>query len=150
MGLDMYLFKETYVGAEYKHRKVNLKIEGTVDGEEIKIDPEKVSTIRERVGYWRKANHIHKYFIDQCNKGKDDCREFLVSCAELDKLRGLCKTVLTNRDKEFAAKILPTCSGFFFGSTEYDESYYQGLKETIEIIDSLDLSNGDYFYRASW
>lgn len=30
MGLDMYLFKETYVGAEYKHR--NGKSVKTIEG----------------------------------------------------------------------------------------------------------------------
>ena len=47
---------------------------------------------------------------------------------------------------------LSPISGFFFGSTEKDEWYYNALEYTVETINSL-LANGDewqYYYRASW
>ena len=65
MGLDMYLNKRTYIGAEYEHRKVKGKIEIT-EGEEdkpINIQFNRVSEIIERVAYWRKANQIHKCLL---------------------------------------------------------------------------------------
>jgi len=63
----------------------------------------------------------------------------------------LCKRVIENKD--LAAIHLPTESGFFFGSTEYDDWYYQDLTETIEIIDkalTLDQSQWDFEYHSSW
>lgn len=50
--------------------------------------------------------------------------------------------------------ILPTSSGFFFGSTEYDEWYYQDLENTIkmcqEVIDETDWNTEVVIYTESW
>jgi len=46
---------------------------------------------------------------------------------------------------------LPTGSGFFFGSTNYDEYYFGDLNDTIGIITRCLESKFDYFeYQASW
>ena len=29
-------------------------------------------------GYWRKASAIHKWFVDNCQEGDDDCGTYLV------------------------------------------------------------------------
>jgi hypothetical protein len=55
-------------------------------------------------------------------------------------------------DPILAIELLPSRSGFFFGSTDYDEGYLEDLRHTIEIIDhalSLD-KEYDFQYRASW
>ena len=47
-----------------------------------------------------------------------------------------CDTVLkyenrdTNKAIELAKKHLPTCDGFFFGSQEYDEDYFESIKKS--------------------
>ena len=49
--------------------------------------------------------------------------------------------------------LLPTTSGFFFGSTNYDEMYMSDIRDTIEIIDralELNESDWDIYYRSSW
>ena len=56
-----------------------------------------------------------------------------------------CAKVLETK----CTSLLPTQSGFFFGSTEIDDYYYQDLEETIRIINSLN-PNGDYYYQSSW
>jgi hypothetical protein len=38
--------------------------------------------------------------------------------------------VMTN--KELAEELLPTANGFFFGSTDYDQWYYEDAKRTAE------------------
>jgi hypothetical protein len=56
-----------------------------------------------------------------------------------------------------AEDLLPTQSGFFFGSTEYDEWYIRDIQSTIDIIETL-LSernesgyiDGDIYYHSSW
>jgi hypothetical protein len=55
MGLDMYLTKKTYVGAEYEHRKVTGEVKILVDGVELPIKFNRISEISERVGYWEKS-----------------------------------------------------------------------------------------------
>lgn len=60
--------------------------------------------------------------------------------------------VITN--PELAQELLPTKSGFFYGSTEYDEHYIEDLKETIDQIDRvLETTNFDeeeICYSAWW
>jgi hypothetical protein len=85
----------------------------------------------------------------------DDCGTYFVSEEQLEELLELCKKVLDNN--ELAGELLPSTSGFFFGSTEYDEWYFSDLTHTVEIIESL-LSernedgylNGDIYYHSSW
>ena len=66
MGLDMYLYKKTYVKHWEHNGDNNYKVEVSKAGQPVKIDPKKVTYIVEEAGYWRKANHIHKYFVDKC------------------------------------------------------------------------------------
>ena len=55
-------------------------------------------------------------------------------------------------DTELAEELLPTQSGFFFGGTEYDQWYVQGLDETINQIEPLlqEEGDGEFYYQASW
>lgn len=147
MGLDMYLNKRVYVGAHYDHRKVEIKIEATENGVPIKIDPKKVSYVVEQAGYWRKANAIHGWFVRNVQDGTDDCQESYVSYEKLLELRNLCELVIKTKSTE----LLPPTSGFFFGSTDIDESYWDDLRETIKIISELAPDTEcDYYYSASW
>ncbi len=145
MGLDMYLEKEIYVGANYEHNNVNGVIDIKQDAIPIKIDLSKVNSITERVGYWRKANQIHKWFVNNVQDGEDDCKKYGVPFEKLLELKSLCEKVLQEKNPEH----LPPEKGFFFGSTEADEYYFGKIKETIEIIEALD-PEGEYYYRASW
>jgi len=70
----------------------------------------------------------------------------------LAELVHTCIKVLNNH--ALSEQLLPTTSGFFFGSTEYDEYYYGSLKELVdtlepELDEGLD-ENSHYIYRASW
>lgn len=182
MGLDMYLTKRTYVGGNYKHNEVAGSISITKGGKLLNIDLKRVSYISEEVGYWRKANHIHKWFVDNCGDGRDECQDMDVSEEQLRDLLKTCKEVIekcplevvgkemvnvleggefkqVEQDKkvvtnpEIAGELLPTASGFFFGSTEYDEYYFGDIQETVEIIENLleeGIENADIVYRASW
>lgn len=149
MGLDMYLHARRYLWSFDKERE-DSNIAETVR-ELVKI-PEtfEVKEIKVEAGYWRKANQIHRWFVNNVQEGKDDCGNYYVDRQSLIDLKELCNKVLANRD--LAPTDLPTESGFFFGNTTYDEWYYQDLTETIEIIDKA-LSLGqewDFEYHSSW
>jgi hypothetical protein len=152
MGLDMYLTKKIFIGAEYEHCKVKGKIEITTNDKPVKINFNKVSYIEESVSYWRKANAIHRWFVDNCQDGNDDCRTAYVSTEELQKLLSICKKIKEN--PKLAKKLLPPQEGFFFGSTKIDEGYFQDIDSTIEIIESILLEDketvGDFYYHSSW
>lgn len=123
--------------------------------------------IDEEVGYWRKANHIHNWFVENIQDGKDDCsyhRE--VTEDDLHELLDVCQRVLDSCemvdaklnvgtqysngkaipifedgqlvvDSTVAAELLPSVSGFFFGGTEYDSYYVEDIKKTINIINKV-------------
>ena len=100
-------------------------------------------------GYWRKANQIHEWFVKNCGGGERDYGLY-VSREDLQSLVDTCKEVLADKSK--AKELLPTASGFFFGSTEYDEYYFQDLKETIKIAERC-LKMPDrisFSYDSSW
>jgi hypothetical protein len=150
MGLDMYLSKKTYVKYWEHNGDNNYDVKVTKAGNPTNINPKKVSYIVEEVGYWRKANAIHQWFVDNCQGGVDDCRDAYVSRENLEQLLNLCKIVSIDNDK--AEQLLPTASGFFFGGTGYDEWYYEGINSTIEILEEA-LSDGDadeFSYHSSW
>lgn len=150
MGLDMYLSKKTYVKYWEHNGDDNYEVKVTKAGQPTKINPKKVSYIVEEVGYWRKANQIHQWFVDNVQSGVDDCRDAYVERDKLQELLNICKIV--SIDKSKAEQLLPTTSGFFFGNTEYDEWYYQDIQSTIEILEeALSDEEADHFeYHSSW
>jgi hypothetical protein len=153
MGLDMYLSKKTYVkqwdhqSPEEKYEVVVTKGGKPVDG----IKAKRVKYIEEEVGYWRKANQIHRWFVDNVQDGVDNCGDYYVSSETLKELLDVCKKV--QADHSLADTLLPSASGFFFGNTDYDEYYYNDVEHTIEILDKI-LSesdgNQDIYYSSSW
>jgi hypothetical protein len=151
MGLDMYLDKENYV-KNWNFQKPEEQHEITIKkgGKPVEnIDPAKVKFIVEEVGYWRKANTIHNWFVDNVQGGKDECQRSYVEREQLRELLELVEKVL--KDHSLAPELLPTQSGFFFGSTDYDEWYFKDLEDTKGILEkALADENGDYYYHASW
>ena len=109
------------------------------------------------VAYWRKANAIHDWFVENVQNGEDDCGEYHVPHSLIVELYDIICEVLKNRER--ASELLPTTSGFFFGSTEYDEWYFDGLEYTknvfepiVEAIKAEDMMiyNFDFYYSSSW
>jgi hypothetical protein len=182
MGLDMYLTKYIYVKnwdhmkPEEKHRVI-VKKGGHIRRD---IKPERISYVIEEVGYWRKANQIHAWFVENCQDGADDSRLAYVAHKQLKELYSTCKKVWKSielvdgqikngysykdgekvpimepgkiiKDPKTAQELLPTTSGFFFGSTEYDQWYAEDIKNTIEILRGVMLDeSGSYYYQSSW
>lgn len=174
MGLDMYLFREKRVvpkaptvkrgdvdfpsdilqGVMYEGGKI---VAVTIrDGDEVKAftpEPAHIMSISDEVAYWRKANHIHRWFVDHVQGGVDDCRTH--SEVTEDALRDLvstCKEVLANRNR--AHELLPTREGFFFGSTEYDDGYFKEVESTVKKIETIiretDFKSEAIYYSSSW
>ena len=130
MGLDMYLHG---ILSHYRMHDYNI---GNVE-------------MRIEIGYWRKANAIHKWFVDNCQDGVDNCAVYYVSKERLEELKEICEEVLKDLDK--GEELLPTQSGFFFGDTGYNENYKYDLEETIKICKWALNKEFDYYeYHSSW
>lgn len=160
MGLDMYLYAEQYLGFRDwdEEGKENAKFDELVKltGLEELVDRDGgyiSAYAKVQVAYWRKANAIHKYFVDKCANGEDDCREIIVYEDTLQELLNICNQILETKDTEKALELLPPQGGFFFGSTEIDEWYFQNLKHTQKTLTKIleKAPEGcDFIYRASW
>ena len=145
MGLDMYLKAERYIW--YNEDEL---------GDEVKKSfpelPEgaKIKQVEAEVGYWRKANQIHRWFVDNVQEGVDECQKSPVDREQIKELLELCKKV--EEDASQASKLLPTQSGFFFGGTEYDDWYMKDIQDTIKICEAaLALPDSwELYYRSSW
>ena len=140
-------------------------------------------SIFEELGYWRKANAIHRWFVENVQNDVDDCGDYEVSKEQLEDLLDICievrdksrlmKGLIKNgehlengkwvpimeegeyiEDTSIAEELLPTTSGFFFGSTEYDEWYMEDIKKTIDIlmlaITTTDFDREMVVYSSSW
>lgn len=146
------------------------------------IKKDRVKDIVEEIAYWRKANAIHRWFVENVQGGKDDCGDYYVSREQLQKLLDTCKEVLsasklidgkvangyhfngTERvynmedgklieDPTVAKMLLPTTEGFFFGSTDYNQWYYDDIKYTADTLEAVlkepETEDG-FYYSSSW
>lgn len=178
MGLDMILSKtkkvEGFTVQDYA--KINKVVSGSVNSEkdiqELNLEAltgienanELISSIEKKgknytwysfyveVGYWRKANQIHNWFVQNVQNGVDECQLTIVSKEKLEELLETVKEVLKNKAKD--KQLLPSRSGFFFGSTDYDEWYFEDLKNTKKILTKVlketDFEKEVIFYQSSW
>jgi len=159
MGLDMYLTAERYLwgSGDNTDKDVKAAIQ--------KMMPEtagmEVKTVSIEAMYWRKANAIHKWFVDTLQEGVDECQTTRLEWDSLVQLRALCQSVLA--DHSIAPDVLPAGGGFFFGNTEYDEWYFDTLERTVEGIDRIEnqlvaetdrsgvpYSQWEFKYQSSW
>jgi hypothetical protein len=154
MGLDMYLSRKTYVKHyDFKGDK-NFQITVKQGGEIVPfVQPKKISYLVSEVMYWRKANAIHNWFVENVQGGEDDCGTYDVSKEQLQELIAACKEEIKNEGK---TENLTPVSGFFFGGTDKDEWYFDTLKETVKVLEE-DLAQQEkyeqydyYEYHSSW
>lgn len=109
-------------------------------------------SIAKQIAYWRKVNAVHKWFVDNVQDGKDDCDYYEVSKENVENLLQICREVDANKD--LAYELLPTQSGFLFGCTDYDEWYFDDIKETInqleKILKETNFDKEMLCYHSSW
>ena len=182
MGLDMYL--EGSFSTRAFVRPTDQDYADMREGKEVKIEksPELEDAIA-AIGFeaapidhaynhftyvfpiitWRKANAIHKFFVDEVQKGNDNCERHYVPKETLQKLLDRITTILdikTPVAREMKAEeLLPTQSGFFFGTEEYDDWYYKDLEETKKTLEKVfkyekNAEAGkcfdSFYYQSSW
>ena len=108
MGLDMYLYAEKYISG-YDYEMVNGEMQrkdnpvhdlliGVSDMHTLPSAEYGGVTISKAVGYWRKANAIHGWFVRELADGVDKCQRIDVRRSDLVTLRDLCVNELHNRN----------------------------------------------------
>lgn len=153
MGLDMYLSASKYIRGysfrDGREQKMYQDILAATDMTDIASKNSMGMDVEVTVAYWRKANHIHNWFVQNVQDGVDACQRSYVSAEQLQELVDVCKEVLAEPDK--AEDLLPVTRGFFFGAGDYGEWYFADLRETIAQLEPLLTVDGvDFYYQASW
>ena len=97
--------------------------------------------------YFRKVNFIYKYFQykledEQCFIEKEDLLDIIERCEK----------VLA--DDTQAEELLPTQCGFFFGSTDYDDYYFDNVadckKQMEHLLEDFDDNTDIIYVVMSW
>lgn len=155
MGLDQYLNAHNYYSPmSWRGEDVNNTYNEIIKALEADtfVETEFPSVeVSIKVGYWRKSNQIHDWFVNNVQSGEDDCREYQVEREQLVELKELCEQVIA--DHSLAESLLPTSDGFFFGSTDYDEYYFGDLIATVQMIENIvnNVPDGwSFTYQSSW
>lgn len=109
MGLDMYLnirHKDTqpkidaYIAWEQKYTTDEF-YELSDDEQDAYWDSEPEyyhGMFGKELIYWRKANQIHRWFVQNCQNGIDDCGTYPVTLNQLKELKALCEKIMSMTD----------------------------------------------------
>ena len=164
----MYLTRKVYVRSENDDCKVILN--------GIELDTKGLYSLEFKSVYWRKSNQIHNWFVKNVQGNNDDCDKYYVNKEILQELISICKKDIAYLEsleydlseeeedwitkEKYTYKIykdvnedkinLPTTSGFFFGSTEYNEYYKKDLEDTVEMLEKEIVKEGNFYYSSSW
>lgn len=166
MGLDMFAYRKAYVKPwDHQSADERYSVQIARGGKPVPgIQSDRISRIEEEVMYWRKANHIHAWFVDNVQDGIDNCADYYVGSEQLRKLLAICEKVIAAsklvdgqicesythnskgervnhmvagkviEDATVANELLPTREGFFFGGNEYNEYYLEDVIDTRDWI----------------
>lgn len=153
MGLDMFLTRKTF-----KNNK-------------------EVRNSHVEVGYFRKANQIHDWFVRNVQEGEDNCEEYEVTIHDFMRLEEACNLAIKivkearveevclnhlhvyiryNSEEAGEGNPLPPSVGFFFGGQDYDSYYLEDLTQLLLIISQIYTSVSPknkeykYYYQSSW
>jgi hypothetical protein len=168
MGLDQYLNvsqSESNWNFEVEQRGENNKYNKIIDIiglDKARLERHPSVKIEYTAIYWRKANQIHGWFVDNLGGGEDTCQEMYVPRSALLELSNICKTLLDKKQKDsdaadaLAFQLLPPTGGFFFGTYEIDEWYWGDIQHTYDnlqlVLEDIpaDSWNHTVTYQASW
>jgi hypothetical protein len=166
MGLDMYLnVSERIESHDYSRgysettRTENPRYNTIVETVGMKVRDNIAASVAVEYTaiYWRKANQIHGWFVNELADGVDECQPIRVTRDNLVDLHSICGQLIDTRSTELANELLPPTPGFFFGAYEIDEYYWRDIEETheqlTELLDEITEDNRWNYsieYQASW
>lgn len=117
------------------------------------LDINFIHRTEKNIGYFRKVNFLVKYFSD-LGFDVENQVPFEIERDMIIALIDRCKQVLNNHT--LADKLLPTMSGFFFGSTDYNEHYYEDVKAVKEYCEKTllpyfdELGDDEGIFFSTW
>lgn len=154
MGLDMYFIARKWEARSRFDERRKLDYDPELSWFDAYIAERNFKSVETKyqIGYFRKFNALHKYIVDNFADGNDDCKPVWLGKGYCEQILEVLKSVT----EENAAEVLPTGSGCFFGSTEYDDWYFEDVKDAIELFEhivsllSTEHCIWEIYYEASW
>ena len=128
----MYLSKKTYV-KQWSHNKPEDQYEVSVKKGGVtypNIRTERVSYVTEELMYWRKANQIHGWFVNNCEEDIPDVK-YSLGREQLVELVDICKKVLEILNT--ATKLTKQVVGGWRNGEDYmvDVEVYDNIEDAI-------------------
>lgn len=131
----MYLYRKVFIWTDdNKGWKIPKKYEK-------RIDINKIKYVMTEVMYWRKAQDIHNWFVDNVQDGRDDCASYYVDRDNLKELKKWIDKKLKNIDKERVIKKLE-------GEDDWD--YEQLIRTSNFLNEELSEEFNDYYEYHSY
>jgi hypothetical protein len=135
MGLDMYAARRLYV-KQWEHDKPEDRYTVKVEkgGKPVPgLQSDCISYVEEEVMYWRKANHIHQWFVENVQESEDDCKTYYVDESKIRELHLLCKQVVE------ASKLV---DGMVDNGKVYNRDYPKGVTQRVpgKVIENASLA----------
>lgn len=161
MGLEMYVEAEVYAGgwnhSNAEDKSLYNEITNMVGLNKLASSDSPFCTVCVNVAYWRKANSIHAWMVQNLADGKDECQRIYLDHDHINKLINKCKAALSlyrSGEIEGAGRMMPPQGGFFFGNTDVKDCWAKDMEDTIKQLAPLldpELSKKySFYYRASW
>jgi len=150
MGLDMYLYRETYY-SKYGSSQEEVTVGGKI------LEPS--FTISKEDMYWRKAQPIHDWLVNYVQEGEDNCNKYDVSFSTLMQLKSICMITLLLRSKKervaYLDRRMPCHEEGGWGSKDTDNFDWQldNIRDTYNYLATIkqDTTGNSWFaYRSSW
>lgn len=104
------------------------------------------------LAYYRKVNFLVNFF-QKIGFDVENQTPLKIYADDILELLQRCDEVLEDHSK--ASELLPTMEGFFFGSTDYDEHYFNSVKvvkeDCIKLLREFDnLDEDESIYFETW
>lgn len=169
MGLDIYFHKAKRTEWERFQNELS-DYENLPENKQDEVENPYRTFNPQEVGYFRKVNFLMSFFNYDGN-----CEYKEIAREELQALRDACEEISEMKpikvevhkypyggvtevkeyslaDQERCAELLPTQSGFFFGSTDYNEWYFADVKEVFAWVDGVlsDLADDEVVLMYCW
>ena len=163
MGLDMYFYARKTTYKSFSKWDKSDRADETNYPEDLKIFSDYIydrnfksvqTETSYQIGYFRKFNALHSYIVKTFANGIDNCQDIILYKEDVEQIKKVLDDVLEANTEEKAKELLPTQSGFFFGGTDYDEFYFEDVKDAADLmqnlLDNFDFEKYQLVYRASW
>ncbi len=154
MGLDMFLYAETWVPGYPGENPTGVKaftdILSAIEFDPLDVDDNHPGLhVSVRVGYWRKAHAIHAWLSGNDGEVFFNARNLYVSTQRLDLLKKIClDSIRLNDATEFKKS-----HQIFSGPLTIDTYFWESLHGTVSIIDRLikikNINTYSIYYNAS-